>query len=70
VASVVGIGGLLGALGSTAFQPIAGHLRDLTGNYKIPLIGISFFYLISLLIIHLLVPKLEPATFEEPSQKA
>ena len=64
VASVVGIGGLLGAFGGAAFQPLAGHWRDTTGSYELPLIVISCAYLISLLIIHLLVPRMDPAEFE------
>lgn len=62
VGSVVGIGGFLGALGSTLFQPlVVGQSKDVTGNYMLPLFIISGVYLFALLIIHLLVPRLEPA---------
>lgn len=61
VGSVVGIGGLMGSLGGAAFQPYAGHLRDVTGNYSIPLYLISGVYLVTLLFIHLLMPKMKPA---------
>lgn len=65
VGSVVGIGGFMGAMGSVMFQPLAGRWKDATGSYLMPLLVISGVYLFALLIIHLLVPKMEPARLEE-----
>lgn len=60
VGSVVGIGGFAGAMGGFLMNLAAGRLRDLTGNY-IAMFGIAASaYLTALLIIHLLVPRLEP----------
>jgi ACS family hexuronate transporter-like MFS transporter len=39
----------------------AGWLRENTGSYEIMFAIAAVVYLIALLIIHLLVPKLEPA---------
>jgi ACS family hexuronate transporter-like MFS transporter len=60
VGSVVGIGGFAGAMGGYLMNRGAGRLKDLTGNY-IAMFGIAASaYLIALLIIHLMVPKLHP----------
>lgn len=59
VASVVGIGGMMGAIGGTLFAAAAGVIRVKFGY--VPLFVISgFAYLAALGIIHLLTPKLEP----------
>ena len=65
VGSVVGIGGFLGAMGSVLFQPLAGWWKDHTGGYLMPLVVISGVYLVALAIIHLLVPRMEPAKLPE-----
>jgi len=65
VGSVVGFGGLMGALGGALFQPYAGRLRDLTGSYAIPLYMISGVYLVTLLIIHVLMPRMRPAELRD-----
>jgi ACS family hexuronate transporter-like MFS transporter len=60
VGSVVGIGGFCGAMGGVLMNLSAGYLRDSTGNYTI-MFGIAgSVYLTALLLIHLLVPTLEP----------
>jgi ACS family hexuronate transporter-like MFS transporter len=61
VGSVVGIGGMMGAVGGMIISPLVGFILDRTGSY-VPIFMIAASaYLIALLIIHLLVPKLEPA---------
>jgi ACS family hexuronate transporter-like MFS transporter len=61
VASVVGIGGFFGAMGGFLFQAVAGRIKDATGSY-LPLFVIAgSAYLVALLIVHLIVPRLEPA---------
>jgi ACS family hexuronate transporter-like MFS transporter len=61
VGSVVGIGGMMGAVGGMLISPLVGLILDKTGSY-FPIFAIAASaYLIALLVIHLLAPKLEPA---------
>jgi MFS transporter, ACS family, hexuronate transporter len=66
VASVVGIGGFAGAMGGVAFQQFVGKVlqADPTGYGKI-FVVCGLAYVTALAIIHLLVPRLEPAKLEE-----
>lgn len=61
VGSVVGIGGMLGAVGGMIMSPLVGWILDKTGSYIIIFIIAASAYLVALLIIHVLAPKLEPA---------
>jgi ACS family hexuronate transporter-like MFS transporter len=61
VASVVGIGGMAGAVGGMLIAEIVGHLLQWTGSYMIPFFMAASAYLIALLLIQLLSPKLIPA---------
>ena len=61
VASVVGIGGFFGAMGGFLFQAIAGRIKDATGSYLPLFVMAGSAYLVALLIVHLIVPRLEPA---------
>lgn len=66
VASVVGIGGFAGAMGGFAFQRITGYVLEATGsNYSIIFIVCGLAYVAALGVIHLLVPRLEPARLDE-----
>ena len=61
VGSVVGIGGMAGAFAGSTMAVIVGYILQVTGgNYRIPFYMAGLAYLIALLIIQLLVPKLEP----------
>jgi ACS family hexuronate transporter-like MFS transporter len=60
VGSVVGIGGFAGAMGGYLMNRGAGRLKDLTGNYIAMFSIAACVYLVALLAIHLLVPKLKP----------
>jgi ACS family hexuronate transporter-like MFS transporter len=62
VGSVVGIGGMAGAIGGLCIATIVGHVLQWTGSYKVPFLIAGSAYLLALAIIHLLVPRLEPAT--------
>jgi ACS family hexuronate transporter-like MFS transporter len=65
VASVVGIGGFAGAMGGFAFQRMTGAILEATGsNYNIIFVMCGFAYVAALLVIHLLSPRLEPATLD------
>ena len=61
VASVVGIGGMAGAIGGMLIAEIVGHLLQWTGSYMIPFFMAGSAYLIALLLIHTLSPRLTPA---------
>ncbi|MDP1676571.1 MAG: MFS transporter [Bacteroidota bacterium] len=65
VGSVVGIGGMAGAVGGMVIAKIVGYILQWTGSYLIIFIIAGSMYLIALLIIHLLVPNLDPADVEE-----
>jgi ACS family hexuronate transporter-like MFS transporter len=60
VGSVVGIGGMIGAFGGMAMAKYAGYVLDKIGTYTPIFIVAASAYLIALLVIHLLSPKLEP----------
>jgi ACS family hexuronate transporter-like MFS transporter len=61
VGSVVGIGGMAGAIGGMFIAKLVAYILDTTGSY-VPIFAIAASaYLIALLIIHLLAPNLEPA---------
>ncbi|HUI79252.1 MAG TPA: MFS transporter [Bryobacteraceae bacterium] len=61
VASVVGIGGFGGAVGGMMIATFAGFVLQFTGSYVPMFIIAASAYLLALLIIHLLIPGLEPA---------
>jgi ACS family hexuronate transporter-like MFS transporter len=60
VGSVVGIGGFAGAMGGFLMNRAAGRLRDMTGNYIAMFAIAASAYLLALLVIHVLVPRLQP----------
>jgi len=63
VASVMGIGLFASMTGSFLFQRATGDILQLThGNYVPVFAVLGFLYVAALGIIHLLVPRLEPAT--------
>ena len=61
VGSVVGIGGFAGAIGGMVIAKITGYILQTTGSYLPVFVIAGTTYLVTLLIVHLLVPKLEPA---------
>jgi MFS transporter, ACS family, hexuronate transporter len=65
VGSVVGIGGMAGAVGGMVIAKIVGYILEWTGSYFVIFIIAGSMYLLALLILHLMVPKLEPAAVEE-----
>jgi ACS family hexuronate transporter-like MFS transporter len=65
VASVVGIGGFAGAMGGVLFQRATGRILEATNNnYSIIFMICGLAYVTALLIMHLMVPRLEPARLE------
>jgi ACS family hexuronate transporter-like MFS transporter len=59
VASVIGIGGMMGALGGMLFTKFVGQILQATGSYRILFIIAGSVYLMALLVIHILSPRLE-----------
>ena len=64
VASVVGIGGMAGAVGGMLMAKYAGYVLENVGSYTPIFLLIGSMYLIALAIIHLLIPRLEPARID------
>jgi ACS family hexuronate transporter-like MFS transporter len=65
VASVIGIGGFAGMFAAFMFQRFTGQLLDATqGNYAPVFVVLGITYMVALGIIHLLVPRMEPASLE------
>jgi len=61
VGSIVGIGGMAGAIGGMLIAKIVGYVLQWTGSYRIPFLIAGTAYLVALAVIHLLAPRLEPA---------
>ena len=67
VGSVVGLGGTAGAIGGMLIAKLTGYLLQATGSYVPVFLIAAFTYLAALLVIHALVPRLEPAHVAWPS---
>ena len=61
VGSVVGFGGMLGAISGMLITYVTAAVLQLTGSYVPIFIMAGFAYLVALGVIHLLAPRLEPA---------
>jgi len=61
VGSVVGIGGMAGAIGGMLIAQIVGHVLQWTNSYMITFFIAASAYLLALLLIHMLSPQLGPA---------
>jgi ACS family hexuronate transporter-like MFS transporter len=62
VGSVIGIGGMAGAIGGMFMSKFVGYILDKTHNYSIIFMIAAFTYLVAFLVIHLLSPKLKRNT--------
>jgi ACS family hexuronate transporter-like MFS transporter len=60
VGSVVGIGGTVGALGGMGMAIFTGYILDSTHSYELLFAICASAYLVALLVVHLLTPRLEP----------
>lgn len=65
VGSVVGIGGMAGAVGGMFIAKVVGYVLQWTGSYLPIFIIAGSAYLSALLIVHLLVPRFAPAGIEK-----
>jgi ACS family hexuronate transporter-like MFS transporter len=74
VSSVVGMGGTAGSVGGVGFALLIGRILDWTNavygkkDYLVPFLIAGSVYLLAAMIIHLLLPRLEPMTFDEERQ--
>jgi len=59
-ASIVGIGGMAGAVGGMIFTKATGYVLQYTGSYTPMFRVAALAYLVAFVVIHLLAPKLEP----------
>jgi ACS family hexuronate transporter-like MFS transporter len=70
VASVIGIGGCAGMIGAFLFQRFTGDLLEATqGNYAPIFVVLGLAYVCALLLIHLLVPRMEPVKVTDPTSE-
>src|SRR3546814_7671189 len=64
VGSVIGIGGTAGALGGMLMAKFAGYVLETVGTYRLIFFVAGSVYLIALVVIHLLSPRLARASVE------
>ncbi|AGP38599.1 MFS transporter permease [Sorangium cellulosum] len=62
MATVVGIKTAFGVVGGAIFQIFVGRSLTLTGSYALPFLLAGSLYLVGLLVLHLLLPRVEPVT--------
>ncbi len=65
VGSVIGIGGMAGAIGGMLIAVVVGSILQATGSYILIFLIASSAYLIALAIVHLLAPRLEEVGIDE-----
>src|SRR5262249_8362822 len=63
VGSVVGLGGFAGAVGGMVIAYVVAFLLQTTGSYVPVFIMAGSAYLLALLVVHSLAPRLQPAQF-------
>ena len=66
VGSVVGIGGMAGAIGGMCIAKVVGYVLQSTHSYMVPFFIAGSAYFIALAAIQILAPKLQPAKIVEP----
>jgi ACS family hexuronate transporter-like MFS transporter len=59
--SVIGLGGLAGAIGGALMAKYAGYILETVGSFQPIFILAACAYLLALLVVHLIVPRWEPA---------
>jgi ACS family hexuronate transporter-like MFS transporter len=64
VGSVVGIGGMAGAIGGMLIARVVAEILQRTGSYVPIFIIACSAYLVALLLVQLLTPRLEPARID------
>ena len=61
VGSVIGFGGMAGAVGGMLIAKVTGYILQTTGSYLPVFVIAGTTYLVTLAIVHALAPRLEPA---------
>jgi len=64
IGSVVGFGGTAGAIGGMLIAKVTAYVLEFTGSYLPVFIIAASAYLMALLVVHLLSPRLEPAVIK------
>jgi ACS family hexuronate transporter-like MFS transporter len=64
VGSVTGLGGMAGSVGGMLFAASAGWIIELTGSYLPLFIMAGSAYILALVIMHLIVPRMQPAQID------
>ena len=64
VGSVIGFAGMAGAVGGMLIAKITGYVLEATGSYVPVFLIAASAYLVTLLVVHLLVPRLEPVRLD------
>ncbi len=65
VSSVVGLGGIAGAFGGMILQAVAGVVKEVTHSYVVMFVIAGTVYVLAVVMIHLLAPRLQPVSEEE-----
>jgi ACS family hexuronate transporter-like MFS transporter len=65
IGSVVGFGGMAGAVGGMLIAKVTGYILNATGSYVPIFLMAAFAYVVALAVIHILVPRLDPARIEQ-----
>jgi MFS transporter, ACS family, hexuronate transporter len=65
VGTGLGVGGMVGAIGGMAMAKYAGWVLDKIGTYTPIFVVAASAYLIALLVIHLLMPRMTLVSFEK-----
>jgi MFS transporter, ACS family, hexuronate transporter len=63
IASVVGMGGMAGAVGGMLIAKIVGYTLQWTGSYMVPFLIAGLAYILALATIQILAPRLEQVRF-------
>ncbi len=61
---MIGIGGMLGAIGGMIMAKYVGWMLDTIGTYTPIFVVAGSVYLVALLVIHLLTPRYAPARLD------
>ena len=67
VGTVVGFGGMAGAVGGMFIAKLTGFILQTTGSYLPVFLIAGSTYLLALAVVHLLMPKLEPVVLKPRS---
>jgi ACS family hexuronate transporter-like MFS transporter len=67
VASVTGLGGMVGSVGGIVMTAVTAVIKDHGGSYFYIFLAASFAYILALGLIHLLVPRMEVAQVDLPA---